>query len=488
MAKVQVLCGAHRSQRCAQIDQVMRSHWGRSLLLTPTHGYARVRRERLLLTGAAQGCWGNPVREFKDFVVHLLAMEGMHVRLLEDFERLLLLEQALAGETVAERVAALNLSTENSGFLRHLLAVITQLKQAAVEPEVFQERIKDGETHPFDALVATAYEAYQAMLASSNTYDVPGLYWQASLAAHSKAPRALQGIEVLLLDGFDDFTPSQLRLLATLSKHFDTIVFGINYEDVPNRQDLYTLSAKTLAQLRDCFDVEMVQLSSSAPRRYSEYAADQLFWRDKPVMPSDLAVDVRGVPCMDYAQETEVLARRIKKLVVEEGVPPEDIALVYRGLQGVASQLKRTFDSFEIPLRMSHQPNLCESAVGAFVLRFFEAISEWGTRARFGGAFCTVVARRIPGDRGCTLCAVNALCEDCRGLYRVGSAVATLIRASGVGAGGGSGGNSRVALFSRCGSLDATLVNLAGAYERGGRSAFQHRRHKVATHRYWMNC
>ena len=113
-----------------------------------------------------------------------------------------------------------------------------------MEPEVFQERIKGGETHPFDALVATAYEAYQAMLASSNTYDVPGLYWQASLAAHSKAPRALQGIEVLLLDGFDDFTPSQLRLLATLSKHINTIIFGINYEDVPNRQDLYTLSAK----------------------------------------------------------------------------------------------------------------------------------------------------------------------------------------------------------------------------------------------------
>ena len=111
MAKVQVLCGAHRSQRCAQIDQVMRNHWGRSLLLTPTHGYARVRRERLLLTGGGAGMLGESGTGVQGFCSASAGDgRGCMCACWKTLSVSCWLEQALAGEMVAEKLAALNLS------------------------------------------------------------------------------------------------------------------------------------------------------------------------------------------------------------------------------------------------------------------------------------------------------------------------------------------------------------------------------------------
>ena len=134
-------------------------------------------------------------------------------------------------------------------------------------------------------MVAEAYGAYQAALLHAELYDTPGLYWQAVLIGNTRKPALLEGVDAIVLDGFDDFTPSEFRLLHVLEKHTQDLVFGINHDNTPDRKDLYALSKTTIDRLHQEFDVLPVSAEAPGPSRFSGYAAANIFWRDRPVWP-----------------------------------------------------------------------------------------------------------------------------------------------------------------------------------------------------------
>src|SRR5690606_35896105 len=102
-------------------------------------------------------------------------------------------------------------AAQTAGFLNHLRRIIGQLKQAAVEPAVFQERVRPRK-NPVDAVVGAVYHEYQRLLQENRAYDTQGRYWAAHLLCRESHPPLLRHIDTLVLDGFDDFTPSELRL------------------------------------------------------------------------------------------------------------------------------------------------------------------------------------------------------------------------------------------------------------------------------------
>lgn len=393
MGQVLLLSGPEQSERAARVDALLREGGNGALLLTPTSAYAALRREKLLLEGVLPGAWGNPVREFNDFARHLLEAEGLFVQLLDDFERLLIVEGCIARMISEDRLCLFDEKTEvprergitaapvPPGLARHLLRVITQLKQAAIEPEEFETRLKKTGATPMDIAVAGVYAAYQEALKATGQYDVPGLYWEAELHCTESTPKALRGVKLLALDGFDDFTPSQFRLIASLARHVEQLVFGLNLDPSPSRADLYTRSIETASQLRERFEVVEDPVRIPEPERYSAFAAASVFWRDPPSAPAGLAEDLEIHTYADAIHEIEGIGRRVKTLLLDGGVAPERIAVVFRDLDAVADTVRTVFREFGLPCRMRHRPRLRQSALGSFLRRFIEAGTAWRREA-----------------------------------------------------------------------------------------------------------
>lgn len=378
MAQGLLYYGSNRSRRGAALDRILAEHWGRAVLLTPTHASAARRLDRVLRQYALPGAWGRPVCEFNSFVESLLRAEHVLVRRLDDFERELLLANLL--ESI-EHTAELNLPHSRTGLARHLLRTITGLKQAAVEPAHFRSQVLErGGATALDALVAEAYDAYQQELRRRGAYDVPGLYWEAELRCRQGKPRLLETIDVLLLDGFDDFTPSQLRLLETLAQHLGRIVFGIRYNPDTGQDDLYVLARNAVAAIRKAFDTSEPREDTRdhpAATSFIEHAADHLFWRHVPEPAQGLEKNLAVVPCTDVQHEAETIGRAVKRLVLNHHVAPESIAVAFRGLSEAAPVLREVFQEFGIPLRLQHAPPLTQSMVGAFAARLLEMFGAW---------------------------------------------------------------------------------------------------------------
>lgn len=377
MARVSVLCGPWRSERAQRIDDLVASQWGRSLLLVPTPQRARHRREQVLLRGGLKGGWGDSVTTFRRFALDLLASARVPVRELSEVERRLLLEQVVA--RMRRNRSNPPPALESRGFVSHLQHVITQLKQAAIDPAYFRERV-EARRHPswLDAMVAEAYEAYQEALQARQAYDVVGLYWQAALACAAEAPPLLRGVSLLALDGFDDFTPSEFRLLEALAPHVDTLVFGVACNRLdPGQADVYRIPLRTASLLQDRFETTAEDLPELPSATHSQYAASRIFSRDAGVLPAGLTPNITLLPCATTGIEAEVVARRVKTLLLAGEIAADDIVVTHRDLRSVAPRLLGALAEAGIPVQTGLDRRLTESAVGRFLLCVLETLEGW---------------------------------------------------------------------------------------------------------------
>jgi ATP-dependent helicase/DNAse subunit B len=378
MAEVRVICGTERSGRSARIDEAVRERWGRALLLVPTRQYAARRVERIIFEGNLDGAWGRPVMTLDDFAEVLLREAGKNPIRLRDTERRMLLDRSLETLRRDGKLKALGDAADTRGFRSHVLRVITQLKQGAIEPKVFRERVRGRRHHSaLDDVVAEVYSTYQDSLLEAGVYDLPGLFWEAEFICRQGRPKAVAEIDLLALDGFDDFTPSEFRLLTSLSSHVQALVFGLNYDPGPNRVDLYKTTERTYAELRSKFDPLVRLEDEDAPRSFLAFASSNIFWRDEPKLAPKLDPDLEIVPCADFVQEIEAIGRRVKSLITDDGVPAEEIAVVFRNLREAAGTVRSVFAEFGIPVHIVQQPSIWESAVFAFLMDLFDTVETW---------------------------------------------------------------------------------------------------------------
>ncbi|MFO7975130.1 MAG: hypothetical protein R6V12_10900 [Candidatus Hydrogenedentota bacterium] len=378
MAGVEVLAGTQSSARTEKLDRMLYQRWGHALLLTPTQQFARKRREALLLGVDGPGAWGEPVLTLESFAEAILVETKPAAVRLSEVERRLMLEGALARLRAAGDLNGTGPEIDTEGFLHHLLRVIQDLKQAAVEPEEFIERIgRRKHPIPLDSVVAPAYKAYQEALIEHDAYDRIGIYWQARrILEETRDIERLAGVELIAFDGFDDFTESEFNLIAALGKRVPHLVFSMRVDMAPSAHDLYRLQRRTLRRLAKVFGTVPECLESKEPATLTEYASRYLLWRGEAPSPDGLPQNIEVVPCGGVTEEAETIGRAVKTLILE-GVPAAEIAIVYPNMDEVRATLRSMAREFGIPLRLYGEEKLETSSVCAFVLDALEASSTW---------------------------------------------------------------------------------------------------------------
>ncbi len=384
MANVKLYTGTSSSSRALTIDRIMRDRWGHALLVVPTRAEARRRLEGLLLNSELPGAWGTPVLTLEDLAAQILTDADIRVHRIGAMERRMLVEGVVRRLVDAGKLTDLGDAATSPGFINHILGVITQLKQAAAEPEHFNNVINSRRRASWlDPIVAAVYEGYQEALIRTLSYDRVGIYWRAELAARETRPSRLGDIDTLILDGFEDFTPTEFRLLQSLDPLVADIVLGLDGDlEQPSRQDLFAIPRGTLKAVREVWpSVEIENLPTSPPTSLTEYLAHDIFWRQLPPPPEGLRANLEIVACPDLRQEIEYVGRRIKTLVTEQQTPLDRIAIVFRDIQSVATEVRTVFAEFGVPIRVDCPDSLEDAPLAAFVLNLFEACRSWAREA-----------------------------------------------------------------------------------------------------------
>jgi ATP-dependent helicase/DNAse subunit B len=326
------------------------------------------------------GLFGERVTTFEGFVRQLLRGTDFEARLIEPgHERIILTQCIHAALETQPDWSTMATVMQSSGFISHLQRTITQIKQGAVNPDEldrFYARKKSKSV--LDDAITAIYRRYQQQLVTHQLYDLPGMYWMADECCKVTQPTFFGTNSTVIFDGFDDFTPSEFRLIESLAIHTNELGFGLACDLDASREDAYALVKQTLEKITRSFPGTVPQTTAPDPTTTTtQFAFRNLFWRNEPKRCSDLASNLSFMHCHTVTHELESIARRIKKIISDDGVPPSRIAVVCRSLSQDFVAIREVFAEFEIPLATTFRPPLTFAPLFRSISNTIQTIHQW---------------------------------------------------------------------------------------------------------------
>ena len=348
------------SQYC-RVLQASGPRVGRALWLAPTSRAAAAVREELLREGLS-ACLDPGVTTFDALARRVLTNVAEPPRILPPLASRVLLRRVVSAALDGKQLNHLADAARRSSFVELLQEHIQQLKRHGVPPAAYARSIGSRGDPRLQQELALLYSNYEQLLAEHRLVDTEGCH-AALRDALAGDPARWAELDIVVADGFADFTHTQLEILAVLARRSGQLLVSLPGEAnlSGGRSELFAKSVATLAELRLMVPQLKVEYM---PRRESDWpaldhVAAHLFEhpRDIPA-PSPTAVAsldrLEIVAAAGVQDEIVELARNIKRRLVADGnrarpSRPGDYAVVLRNLREAAPRVRDVFDEFGIP-------------------------------------------------------------------------------------------------------------------------------------------
>ena len=316
-------------------------------IVVPTYLQVRAIRRRLAQMGGAIGV---RVQPFARLYTECLNAAGEVYTKLSDPVQFRLI-RAIIDELPLSHYAPL---TDRPGFVQVLQGLIGELKAARVWPDAFEEAVAALGDEPRLHELAQIYAAYQHRLQTQRWADRTGLGWLAVEALGERAPDVATDWPLLIIDGFDSFTPVQLALLDVLRDRVGKLVITLTgTTDGSLRKMAHRRFNATRQQLEDRLAVQAEPLPAKHNRHATPLAhlEKHLFENDAPQVDAAGSVELIAAP--DRAGEVRAALRWLKaRLLDGKGMRPAEVALLARDLTPYRPFIRQIAAEFGLPIRL----------------------------------------------------------------------------------------------------------------------------------------
>lgn len=303
---------------------------------------------------------------FYSLNARLLKIARHPVRRLKPLSRLFLLRRLLAEMLAQDELAFFHRIATTRGFVAILAELIDELKQARVDFTDFEAAARNGK----DRELAKIYRRYQELLQESELADVEGEGWLA-LAETSKQRDIASHVDLLLVDGYDQFTHVQAQMLAALSHSIsnvhitltalpDTHSVGHPHRSVMARDRLQQAFADAQLDLA----IEISEARSGDRHADLERLCQRIFGNSR-YESSGEAIHMVEMP--SAAEEVKSVLRKIRRQLLD-GVQAEDVLVAVRDWDRYATYFESGRDEYELPLLLHYERSLHRAPVIALLI------------------------------------------------------------------------------------------------------------------------
>ncbi|MBN1580147.1 MAG: PD-(D/E)XK nuclease family protein [Anaerolineae bacterium] len=273
------------------------------------------------------------------------------------------------------------------GFARLLGDLFGEFKRARVFPEDLSRIVSSppssGGIEGGNRLIelATLYAAYQHWLLETGWIDAEGQGWLAAIALE-QTPSLLSDLALMVVDGFDEFNPTQLHLLQLLAgRAAATLVTMTGDLQRPDRlAHRRLIRARTV--LVETFDVETVSIPRKKQATALTHLEAGLF--EPGVAPHPTGDAVVFLEAQNRASEAREALRWLKARLVHDRLSPSDVAIIARNVIAYRLFLEEVAAEFGMPLHFASGDSLQSNPAVAAILNLLRLPLEpdpWSPRA-----------------------------------------------------------------------------------------------------------
>ena len=375
-------------ERCAKL--VASNQSDAFIYLAASHPLLELVTQKILDGNRNRGVWGElPVHLFRGLVGRILRSavdENGHrlsPRIPIDRDELplkrSLISQVLLHLLATNRLKALAPLATREGCVNSVSTVLGEIERAARTPaelvEIITARARDLEKGTtgsrgvtqvdFDNEIALIYSTYTDLL-NQNLFteedaDQLRAVWVLRGLIDGKGVQVpwLSKVQLLIIDGFFDFTPVQGEILRQLIPRFPETIVNLNHDD--SNPEIFVPFGETIGQLQSIakFDTVHTQdftatqgvLSSLRENLFNPLKSDEVSG-EVTDGPEFAAREIRYLECGDRDTEIRTIAREVKRLVLTENYDLADIALVVRERSSYGPTISRVLLEESIPCNL----------------------------------------------------------------------------------------------------------------------------------------
>ena len=353
-------------------------------VIVPNKQQAQAFRRRMATSG---GGIGVEIKTFYGIYAELLARQGKPIPVLFDQVQYRILRNVidkLYDEGALAHYAPLR---DKPGFLRRLRELILELKRGLIKPEDLSAAMV-GEPSRLTEL-ASIYQRYQDWLSDSSWTDAEGQGWLAASALENDSTLAGH-VRLLVVDGFDEFNPTQLAVLAQLAQRSSETIITLTGEELgpgePTREAhrRYARARKALIDQGMGLQINSLVESNTDQDETLAYVGGNLFVvssENTTFPPHAVQESVTLLEARDRNQEARAALRWLKGLIVREGYKPDQVALLARNLAPYRPFIAEAAAEFGMELRWASNDDLLSNPAIVAVLNLLSlSVLDWPQR------------------------------------------------------------------------------------------------------------
>lgn len=369
-----------KEYRRALQEGVKRQTPGNTLWISPT---MRSRRQVLdqLLCPEMPVCFAPHVYTFEAFAETILQSLDQPVQTLPEISKRYLLRSIVDDLIASGQIQYFSSIAGTSGFLDLISHFIAELKREEIWPEQLSEacaRLKT-DSRQKDQELGFIYDRYQVALHEMRRYDSEGRFWSARTALQEGMWGPFGQFDLIVLDGFADFTHTQYEILELLAARTSRLLISLPLENASRRQDLFAKSmvARQVLESRLPGTIRCIACERNERADSRTQICEALFDNPREIKPSEATDQIQVLAVAGQRNEMEVLAVEVKELLLK-GVPPEEIALVFRSTREYGDLIHETLSAAGIPYFLGQEQEFSRFSVIRAIFAFLQIeLDNW---------------------------------------------------------------------------------------------------------------
>lgn len=328
------------------------------LLIVPTNRKVRTLRKELISKSPGQVISILNVETLSTLSVKIIQSSGSTVNLISEAAATVLLKQSFK-ETPLKYFNKYK-DELPKGSLSRIKSVLSEYKRNGISPEklLSESKLLSGSEKSKAEDIAAVYSKYKEKFKLLNVKETGDLYEEV-IIYKKKINQLLKQIfplvNTIIIEGFSEFTLPEIEIIDIIASIEEVELF-IDFDYNANNPGLYS-------HLDDCYNkfyerkfFKQNLSPSDNESSLINYISSNLFNKNKSVVKEK--ADVSLFYANSPEEEIELIAKEIKRLIIEEQAEPHKICLAFNLISKYSPLIRDIFSCYGLPFNLTDRYNL----------------------------------------------------------------------------------------------------------------------------------
>ncbi len=263
-----------------------------------------------------------------------------------------------------------------AGTLEKIRNLILELKRNCVTQEQFEtddDIIEEAEKRKASD-ISKIYREYKSICKKVNAFDLGDIYEEllnlSDNTFNNNFNELFFDVDFIFIDGFNDFTFPEIQIIDKLSNNRTTYIsFDYDYKN----EKIFSYIKNTFNKLKEFGFQEIIDKRTFPFDKFTSIIREKLFISQN-VKQINFTDKIYEIYDEKKENEIELIASEIKRLIIEDGVKPSNVCVVFNQVQEYSEIVKDIFDKYGLPYNLTDRQSLDTSQPIISIINFLEVV------------------------------------------------------------------------------------------------------------------